>query len=229
MKIHSNFKDYYDVGLKYLTEDEPVFIRNETVIKKSKHLIKTYDFEKHVVHYGMIFFVNNYYPFIKIENSYDVEFFYSFEKVKEYFESIMKPNTFKVWLSNRNYHSKYYRFDTSDKYQELFDPNFKANKWSIRDNIYLELKSEIDSNRNGNPIVINYHAWGHQDIILNGNLSQYSFQKIIDPLTAIHTLNTHLCNCARPENPIVNISDKDLAKSKGFDKWSFRKMGKNSK
>ena len=62
-------------------------------------------------------------------------------------------------------------------------------------------------------------------------LKDFGFQKMVDPFTAFQEIsmffNSTLTNLKTPVMPVGD--DKVLAASKGFDKWSFRKIGKDSK
>lgn len=71
--------------------------------------------------------------------------------------------------------------------------------------------------------VIRRHSHQKVSIILNEQLKQYDFQKIVDPYTAFQEVQMFLSNVALPEKPIPEIDDVTLAQAKGFDKFSFRK------
>jgi hypothetical protein len=67
----------------------------------------------------------------------------------------------------------------------------------------------------------------HKDKLLVRNpiLEKVGFQKIIDPYTAYQELSMFFGSVfANDEDNMVNISDNDKARSKGFDKWSFKKL-----
>lgn len=64
--------------------------------------------------------------------------------------------------------------------------------------------------------------------VVNDNLSQYDFQRAMPPAQAFQELSMFLGNFAPENKPMVQIEDKYKIQEHGFDKWSFRKQGKNS-
>lgn len=97
---------------------------------------------------------------------------------------------------------------------------------------FLENTNNYDSlkliSQNANvPVFVymeNHRARTHQ-LILNPPLNAYSFVKRIDPYTAHQELYMYVTNfMAKPERPMVQLSDKDKIHKRGFDKWSFRRM-----
>lgn len=66
--------------------------------------------------------------------------------------------------------------------------------------------------------------------IVNPILNDYQFYKVFDTFQAFQEIQMFvggvLGNC---EKNIINIDDKYKIAQHGFDKWSFRKFGKNSK
>lgn len=71
----------------------------------------------------------------------------------------------------------------------------------------------------------------NKSLILNPCLNDFNMQKIIHPYTAVQELemflNNTLCVTNTPTMPVGD--DITLAQSKGFDKWSFRKIPKPNK
>ncbi len=67
-------------------------------------------------------------------------------------------------------------------------------------------------------------------VVADIRLFDIDFQKVVDPYTAYQELDMFIGGVlSAPSNPMIPITDKDRIKQHGFDKWSFRKMGKNSK
>jgi len=61
-------------------------------------------------------------------------------------------------------------------------------------------------------------------LTLNPNLSQYNFGAVLPPTDAWQAIYTYLCNQARPERPIPEMSNDIKVSLAGFDvKKSFRK------
>lgn len=69
-------------------------------------------------------------------------------------------------------------------------------------------------------------------LIINPNLKQYNFEKIIDPMTAYQEISMFVGNQLAKQkdpDPINTGGDKILASEKGFDQWSFRTKKEDSK
>lgn len=67
------------------------------------------------------------------------------------------------------------------------------------------------------------------DVIVNGNLGNYDFQKVFNPQQTYQEIRMFLSNMGSLEKPIPYIDDVTMAEAKGFDKWSFRKEPANKK
>jgi hypothetical protein len=57
----------------------------------------------------------------------------------------------------------------------------------------------------------------------NDSLKDLGFYRVLDTYTAFQEISMYLGGQAQPNNPIPNVSDKDMVIAKGFDKFSFRK------
>lgn len=65
-------------------------------------------------------------------------------------------------------------------------------------------------------------------IIKNPILKEFDFQKIVNSYEAIQEIEMYIGRLAENNVPKIPVgSDKVIAESKGFDKWSFRKMPEN--
>lgn len=87
------------------------------------------------------------------------------------------------------------------------------------DEIFLEFDAPI--------FVLEFTSkpWNKYRLIKNPVLREYDFQRIYDPYSAYQELSMYFGSVfANDEDHMVKISDSELAESKGFDKWSFRKM-----
>jgi hypothetical protein len=61
-------------------------------------------------------------------------------------------------------------------------------------------------------------------LIKNPILEKFCFHRLIDPYTAIQEIEMYIGRIAINNTPPMPVgSDKVIAESKGFDKWSFRK------
>lgn len=109
----------------------------------------------------------------------------------------------------------YYANSYGDKVENVYK-EWECNK--KLENIFLEQKTPI-------------FLYTNKQIVLNPCLKEFNIQKILHPYTAVQELEMFLNNqlCAN-NTPIMPVGDDVvIAKSKGFDKWSFRKKGKKKK
>lgn len=67
---------------------------------------------------------------------------------------------------------------------------------------------------------MDYRGWM---LTLNPRLNTVDFQQILPPVEAYQQLSMWYGNRCFNENSIPEVSDKDLAEAKGFNKYSFRK------
>jgi len=70
----------------------------------------------------------------------------------------------------------------------------------------------------------------NQKFIVNPNLKEYEFYKIFDTFQAFQEIEMFLSGVlGSSEKEIIEVADKYKIQQYGFNKWSFRKEGKNSK
>lgn len=213
MRIFSNFKDYYDIGLAY-HDDSIVYERYtkeieermefpENLIGSIRHSWKEMVNSKNVHIYvvcGEVFYVISYsksirsMPYIGPKENYIHR---SIEDFSHHLNDLLK------WT-----------FGSYGKNKEPQILEFV--------NTLLKFQFQYKS-----PIV---HANAFEKKIeINARLSEVEFQKVIDPYQMYQKIETFLANdLAQELNPPVKIEDKYKIPAHGFDKWSFRKKGKNS-
>lgn len=238
MKIFSKFHDYYDGVLKYSQEDsdgvykreeERIFFSyNSAEIKESNNIRWFSDTVKFIGFCGKI------YPFIEFVYSEESipkcdRFFVGYEDVDiEKYRAI--GNTNKIWnyinndmlfILNKVPRDSWYKHIT---YTNPFNIETFFEKYQTP----IFLFEASNPNRYSNRTERENERW-----LLTTNicLKDYGFQRIVDSFTAFQEIsmffNSILTTNNTPEMPVG--SDKVLAASKGFDEWSFRKIGKNSK
>ncbi len=244
MIIISKFHDYYDSGMTYGIDKELRFIRKTEKIDKQleipekitelmKDLPKVYDYYRSQqftaqpfiiifcgqVHLGYHFFNlkdpkdKNYYvrhtdPDIY---TYDLP---SVEKVIQKYE----PEMFKTF---RNKDTLFHRILPSFKYDVLERAFKKFEDKKMDVGIHLDEES---------PIL--YLGYDDRDFIYIKNpvLRKLQFFKKVNSFTAFQNISMFIGGiCSKTFPPTVELSEKDRIGKQGFDKWSFRKKGENSK
>lgn len=239
MKIFSKFHDYYDSVLKFSqTEDDGVVYQREPeeiVFNVNQAEVKEFGDMRYFQdeHVKFIGFCGKIYPIIH------VDFRDSEEVTLETFFFGIDDDKFIE--RHANYYKKLSRFqlDNVGSREITWKLGRQPADWYPRYNYITPFKLEEFFIRYNTPIFLfenlgwsrTHNSQNRWQLNTNICLKDYNFQRILDPFTAFQEIsmffNTTLTNLKTPEMPVGD--DKVLAASKGFDKWSFRKMGKDSK
>lgn len=241
MKIYSKFRDYYDSVLKISqTEEDGVVYQRDTdeiIFNLNQAEVKEFGYTRHFRDEFIKFigFCGKIYPFVFFdfaEEEYSTKkAYYVGADDSILFESLTKHNSKMSrhrWLDNITLYEINYLFgvkqtDTWWQRYEFVTP-FKLEEFFIRYETPIFLFEQLGYGGIHN----SQNLW---KLTKNVCLQDFQFQKIVDPFTAFQEIsmffNTTLTNLKTPVMPVGD--DKTLAESKGFDKWSFRKMGKDSK
>ena len=221
MLIVSKFHDYYDSAVAYGVDKSVVYKRETRQTEDSKRWSpenklhgkkRVWQVEEFVVG-----FCGKIYPAIKlVEDSPSVivetKCFYDLDSLNKFLEDEgVNVTANKSWRSNWGRYSRYYISNASDR-KKWFDINHHADKKF--DAVFMKKKC---------PMFI----YNHKGMIYNPRLKDVNFQKIMDSYTAFQEIYMYISGVlGTNENDMVNISDRDMLKKKGFDKWSFKKLPK---
>ena len=232
MKIVSKFSDYYDVGLSYGIDEKLRFERSTKVVEHCRYghglsieFKKSSNLYRLNIQSNIIGFCGEIYPFVRVTLylvtkrnkkpvyeekmtllSYEKEDIIEFIEGKCIsFEEIEKQHKYDYRLSDlKNKIGK--MFSTKEM---KFDECYKAP-------YYCEVYE-------GTPDNATYNCYSLPI------LKQYHLSKVLAPLEAFQKLTMYLGAMDLKENEMVEIADKYLAQSKGFDCYSFKKMPSKGK
>ena len=120
------------------------------------------------------------------------------------------------------------REHVSLKYRKAVEEYFRGGVIDTHRDFFIEKKVAIAvSNQSVNSP---RYCWGSEmyireyGLIINPELSDWQFYKVLDAYQAFQELEMFLGGVlAGEDNPMAGISDRDLAKAKGYDCMSFRK------
>jgi len=203
MRIISKFKDYYDISQQYGFDPLLVYVRD----RKEEAFSCPYETGNWWWDYsefdcGIIGFCGKIYPFIiltvkdaekKIVKKDIVHTFAEFEK---------KAKEYRFEEHDYDYYSRR-QFDVAkDHFQKDF---------SRYEKVFYKYKS---------PIFVKNRV-KYEEMILNPNLRDYEFYRVIDAYSAYQELEMFLGNLGI-KNDTVNIDDKYRIEAHGYDKFSFR-------
>lgn len=251
MRIISKFKDYYD-GVQYYGQDQDlVYVRNKEYPDEKINLENHFKTDGHyfssIIKPDII-----QYPEKNIEQEYYDSFILGFcgqlyrgyiikqeeknpsnklQVLKEKFFICYNQDELNIFQKNKEYSKKqkkmwttsynrnkqninYFEINNQEQLQELFfkynTPCFVVSNGRLRQN-QLNGCKKYETNLTLNPI-----------------LSKYEFYRIKDSYTCYQDIAVFIGGVLpRTGNEIIQISDKDIIKKHGFDKWSFRKQSEN--
>ena len=232
MRLISKFHDYYDTPFQQSAADPKFhFIRDTKTITMNiphyRHHLCGFNGDRILggdptVSNGLIGFCGHLYPFIKVHYPapYRDKYFYSYEdfvKSNENYLQKDQPNK-KVYA--------FYNFNIEKWLQTGALPSYKQTYDAINDqnilNIFEKYKVAyfVVVEKQLHPSKLNLI-----DVELYPCLKDYSFFKVFPTYEAFQQIEMYLTNnLVIPDKIELKISDKLKAESKGFDKWSFRKM-----
>lgn len=240
MRIISKFNDYYDSALGYgedrslvyerKTEDFEISSNQEKnlpyVNKNRSYRLSRDKWDTELFYLG---FCGKIYPVVKFSERYPalspsnfnpiVRYLYSLEQVQEF----CKENNIEL-RDEKEYFSKYSRGYDVDSVRSL-TRFFNQTDFMGLEKIFAEKNIPLftyksDPTSNSNKTMIQH----------NPSLKDVQFFKVKDSFSCFQEISMFVGGVLKSkENEMVQISDEDKIAKHGYDKWSFRKMGKNSK
>lgn len=248
MRIISSFRDYYD-NATWGHFDEPEYLR-ETVsdIVDGPYVedVRKYREIGVGIHCtpGIIKFTGVIHPFVHVTHYPDSRYMspradrycYSKDEVGRFLEEVLTKRDLNILASPKWY--KCSRKDLIDHLSVSFIGKPSLSKWSkpfdwegmvrrfVESPMFIPKRGVIQNA----PVyaVEKVDRYGYT-VISNPVLKNFEFFRVKDAPTAWQDLRMYLSNLAHPEPVIPKIDDTDMAKSKGYDKWSFKRFTKNSK
>jgi hypothetical protein len=237
MKILSNFKDYYDIQLKY-GQDKNIVYRRFTAEPEEirDHKFTELEFKKLGRPYksgkaraGAVYFCGTVYPFIRFEyyealidekhsnycsccsDKHHVKYLYDIAAVDKLIETVYakEPKLLKQYKEN-----------SAAKYTSAYLSNRKTFEQVFKDEKFKKL---VDHAHDAPIAVLLESKYDKTRVIRNPVLDTLQFVRVFQGVLAFQELERWMNNIAVPIKPIPDIDDKYMAASKGYDKFSFRK------
>jgi len=195
MNIKSDYSDYYDSVLPmFFDKRDKFWLRKVSQIEEE--IVKV-----RIPHdYYILFVCGKAYPFYHYKFSdttnYDMDELIKKSKTDKYISYAWDVKDLKIFCDNYNDDTLHRKFNT---------PVFMVH------------------NEEGYSASEKRHV-KHQCVTLNPRLNQYKFAKVIDPYTICQEIDMYMSNILTEEVPIIQISDIDMKKKKGFaHKYAFKK------
>lgn len=254
MKIVGNIKDYYDgAASQFGYSTDVVYNRLNSVTTHLHGLSVPYDGKElnkcsitigfcGKIYYG---FIGNriYYPYLPKDVSDLTELIVAAKKTSRYYNSIDDKNLeemsyslgideTKGWTRRDYYKGSLDIIENHKVFQDFGCPTFvilnycsvgmfrngPGKKHDLYEMILLGSISKMDS-------LLGTPHDRRTFLIKNPILKDFEFGKLVDPYTAVQEIEMYLGRLATNNTPPMPVgSDKVIAESKGFDKYSFRKL-----
>lgn len=242
MRLVSKYHDYYDGAIRTSASDKSfVFVRKqeEVLIDGLESVHVYYEHRKGNEHIafesGIVGFCGKIHPYVRVTNwnqSFDEygehKYFYEADSLFEAYPCLAKVS--------KNRYSRYYYTDNEKKFEKWLKDGtvsyWKGSYCACEDpklkNFFTEHRVayfSLDPRK--------YRREGHMANVYP-ILKDLGFYKKKDSYSAFQDIEMFLTNeLVKPDEiaPEIQatITDKLKVQSKGFDKWSFRKMKKDKK
>lgn len=247
MRIASDFRDYYDVGMAE-GQDQSLVYQRYPIVEEHKHypfstMFGSYsrryrhDWSLYVRSYT-IGFCGKFYKVLELntpenggrndkEGRSTRKWCYNVADVDSY----VKKYAPKRYDDYREKHWKKGNDWNSEQRQHSFDNFFNGlprSKWQ-KDPTEDELKRsqawrDAWFQKHRSPIIVAEIVNEYEGkLTYNGCLKPFEFYRVFDPYLAFQEIAMWLGNQAVPIKPILKLDDVTMAEIKGFDKFSFRK------
>jgi len=255
MRLVSKINDYYDGAIRTSVSDRTfVFVRKPREIGVKSIHAPHVDYRRDKIHCtingGVVGFCGEIYPFVSVTDHVDhrdiitnpVKYYYDLDSLAKDFP-IQDITKAKYSWANKKYIRKFTRWFEQgivktyeygvEEYNVLNDSNLK--------NIFIDERVAyfIIEPHEGRNRKIYYKDEDNgrrqrHNVGLYHRLQDVGFYKKRDPYTAFQAIEMFLTNVlVKPDeiDPAIQatITDKLKVQSKGFDKWSFRKMKEDKK
>jgi len=248
MKIISKFSDYYDIGLKYGVDTSVIYLRKTEAFKPDRKYYRMFGFKsvsryykdnieldipqnrmfgeynnkikfKINLKYFIIGYCGNIYPLVQYEiinkktcNTAVNYFIYSYNELINLVNK-SKCKDIKSHFIFKKYRKWHFYKSSNDSLKLFFDKN-----------IYSDIK-EFFTKYKVPVFIIDLQNIDKEYFKINPCLKDFDFYTIKDSYTAFMEISGYISGVlGKNENPMINISDKDMRDKKGFDDWSFKKL-----
>jgi hypothetical protein len=208
MKLHSDFRDYYDTAIGYGIDEKVHYNRHQkkVVIDLRSELTRPFHRDS-----GLLGFCGIIYPFIELHKySRDLDERGRLKIVETRF-AFNEAEYIQIQTDLHGYDQRFYSYPYSN------DPRLKQyfQDWACNtDKNFLEHKVPCWSAK--------FYSTGPNGTV-NPRLKDYGFEKIKDPVAAFQELSMYLANILVEQKVVDSVDDRHRIEGHGFDiKQSFR-------
>lgn len=209
MLIASDFHDFYDVCMK-LGMDKTIVYQRKTEYVVGKEFPVIGKDSKDSWHPAVLAVCGKFYPFV----FHVTKDLYVIDRIIWNLEEALAaiPPSKYIWDKER--------IDSEQGIKTFF-----TRSWPVMENIFYDYKTPIFAFE---PVLGRQYTWKRKDyesLVINPCLKNLEFYKIKDPYSLFQDIQGYISGVIGVDaKPTVEISDKDMAESKGHGgKYSFRK------
>lgn len=212
MRLHTNFRDYYDSAIGFGIDEK---VHYERVTKEADIRLRPQVDWPRVSKAGLIGFCGQVFPFIKLnkyERVTEDHRLWRYEIVDSYY-----AYSFEDYLRQWIEWEKFTFFDYLDNSRKIKIKQFFSD-WSFQSNeTFLEFKVPVWAFRF-------QPERDETNGTLNPKLKDYQFDRIKDAPTAFQDISMYLSNILIEQKEVAQIEDRFRIEQHGFDlRTSFRK------
>lgn len=229
MKIISDFHDYYDIGLGISHHDSQEFVFNRKTSEKyidlgtSKNI--TIDKREFEEKFSFLFMEEGRFwgKYLSIQRTINYETFVLIFCGKIYpgVKLFRGHSDVSIGYSNS---PELDQLKTSISFKNKFF-NYQLNSFINSIDVWNNLDVKDRFIESKDVITLVEATYKGVKITINPNLKNLSFQKVFSPYSAYQEIEMFLGGMiSKKENDILKISDVYMLVTKGFDKWSFKKL-----
>lgn len=232
MRIISKFKDYYD-NVQYAnidTDPKLVYVRETKEVDNK--LLNHFACGNIAYNINYRFFIDTFYvgfcgkvyPGLQLEMFKEIKHFYSFESLISYIANFddAKLNC-QQNISNKV--TKRIKNEIIEDVNKYIHSYHNIEKFGEGINIGVDTFEKHNT-----PIILIKGKWGSRKVYINSNLGMVNFGAMFDAYSCYQEIMMFLGNdLAKQIDPTTNFTDEMKRDIAGFDEWSFKKPGKNSK
>jgi hypothetical protein len=216
MKIHSDFRDYYDIGLRVGVDSslhynrkprwfDPDQLRSKFPSDLLKHVRKVINSDTPSIERVLIGFCGVIYPCIRVLYADSrIDNIYAPEHLDEHFKFTMPKG-------GRNRENRKKQFMKRQRERAAF----LRHRLMVGDDLFIEMDA---------PIFVVRHEPDDREIVIEANamLKPYDFAKAVDPFSAFQQVSMYLGNQLVKRDVPDTIADEYRIAMHGYDKHSFR-------
>jgi len=229
MRIISDFKDYYDCGMQYGTDNQLPYRRFREVIPVSFEIMNRNRNPCYLT-YVYVGFAGKVWTCIPASSTSMVRL--TSERLPLVLQGHSHAFSYDLDSLDDGFYQNYFDEVCRKKFrQDIHAHHIKQYKKTVADAFCFDNEMHLLTELfEKHKTAIFVYIRGDKNVIINERLNLLDFQKVMPPMQAYQELSMYVGSyLTKPTIEEPPISDKIRAEIKGFDKFSFRKEKQKAK